>query len=61
MFPNIYRMIDGSFDYKGLSFMDDYSSFNLKNMDHVDMPKTLFMSSYGNYNYNAMPFGRKKY
>lgn len=44
---------------KILSFMDTYSIYNQIKMDHMDAPKTTFMSNQCNYYYNVIPFGLK--
>lgn len=57
--PNIDCLIGISLGCKTLSFMDAYSRYNQIKMDHVDAPKTTFISNHGNYYYNVMPFGIK--
>lgn len=51
---NIDHLIDISFGYKTLSFMDAYYGYN--KINHVDMPKTKFMSNHDIYYYNVMSF-----
>lgn len=53
---NIYRLIDGYLVYKTISFMDAYFGYNQIKMDHMDAPKTTFMSNHGNYYYIDVPF-----
>lgn len=37
--------------------MGSYSGYNKIKMDHIEDPKTTFMSNHANYYYNIMPFG----
>lgn len=46
---DIDRLIDGSLDYRILSFMDAYSGYNQIRMDPLDTPKTDFMFNHWNY------------
>lgn len=55
--PNIDKLVDKSFGYKFLSFMDAYSGYNQIPMDISDRKHTAFMTKGTNYIYNVMPFG----
>lgn len=55
--PNIGYMIDKSSSYKTLSFTDAYSGYNQIKMDHIDAPKTTFMSNHRNYYHNSCLLG----
>ncbi|GAU26329.1 hypothetical protein TSUD_101620 [Trifolium subterraneum] len=57
--PCIDRLIDNSFGFKLLSFLDAYSGYNQITMAVADRTKTAFMTESGNYYYNVMPFGLK--
>ena len=57
--PNIDMLVDNSADYKILSFMDAYSSYNKIPMVVSDKHCIAFMTSSGNYYYNVIPFGLK--
>lgn len=57
--PNIVRPIDLSSGYKILSFIDIYSGYNFIKLDHIDAPKSAFMSNHNNYYYNVLPFRLK--
>lgn len=57
--PNINRMINGSSDYKMLSFLNTYLGYNYIKISHIRSPKMTFTSNHGNYYYNAMPFRLK--
>ncbi|XP_057725573.1 uncharacterized protein LOC130941176 [Arachis stenosperma] len=50
---------DNSCGYGTLSFMDAYSGYNQILMHPSDQEKTAFITEYGNYCYNVMPFGLK--
>jgi len=54
--PNIDKLVDNSFGYKLLSFMDACSGYNQILMAEEDKQKTTFMSESGNYYFNVMPF-----
>jgi len=45
--PNIDKLVDNSFGYKLLSFMDAYSSYNQIPMVEKDKKKTAFMTESG--------------
>lgn len=53
--PNIYQLIDGSFVYSTLIFIDTYSGYNQIKMDHMDASKITFMFKHGDYYYNVIP------
>jgi len=55
--PNIDKLVDNSYGYKLLSFMEAYSGYNQIPMAEEDKNKTTFMTESGNYYYNVMPFG----
>lgn len=50
--PNIDHLINKSFGYKTLSFMVTYYGYN--KINHVNMPKTKFMSNHDIYYYNVV-------
>lgn len=56
---NIDRLIEGSFGYKTLSFIDTYYDYSQIKMNLINVPKITFMSNRDNYYYNVMPFGLK--
>lgn len=48
--PNINSLNNGSSGYKTPSSMDPYLGYNQIKMNHVDIPKTTFMSNnWNNY------------
>ncbi|XP_057739852.1 uncharacterized protein LOC130956943 [Arachis stenosperma] len=57
--PNIDTLVDNSCGFGTLSFMDAYSGYNQILMHPSDQEKTAFITEYGNYCYNVMPFGLK--
>ncbi|XP_016185471.1 uncharacterized protein LOC107627125 [Arachis ipaensis] len=57
--PCIDTLVDNSCGYGSLSFMDAYSGYNQILMHPSDQEKTAFITEYGNYCYNVMPFGLK--
>ncbi|XP_015942775.1 uncharacterized protein LOC107468047 [Arachis duranensis] len=57
--PSIDTLVDNSCGYGTLSFMDAYSGYNQIFMHPSDQEKTAFITEYGNYCYNVMPFGLK--
>ncbi|XP_025662052.1 uncharacterized protein [Arachis hypogaea] len=57
--PCIDTLVDNSCGYGTLSFMDAYSGYNQILMHPSDQEKTAFITEYGNYCYNVMPFGLK--
>ena len=57
--PNIDRMIDATAGHEILTFLDAYSGYNQIQMNPEDQEKTSFVTKYGTYCYNVMPFGLK--
>ena len=57
--PCIDKLVDNSAGYKYLSFMDTYSGYNQIPMYPQDQEKTAFITDFGVYCYNVMPFGLK--
>ncbi|XP_072087916.1 uncharacterized protein [Arachis hypogaea] len=57
--PCIDTLVDNSCSYGLLSFMDAYSGYNQILMHPFDQEKTAFITEYGHYCYNVMPFGLK--
>ena len=57
--PHIDRMIDATAGHEMLSFLDAYSGYNQIRMHPEDQEKTSFITRYGTYCYNVMPFGLK--
>lgn len=58
--PNINTLVDGTFGYRVLSFMDTYSGYNQIKMHPLDSPKTAFMTNTKNFYNVVMPFGLEK-
>ena len=52
-------MIDNTFDYERLSFMDGFSRYNQIKMFKEDEKHTSFRTPFGVYCYTVMPFGLK--
>lgn len=59
MLPHIDRPIDGASDFRFLSLMDVYSSYNQLRMDLLDAPDITFMTNKNNCYYKVIPFGFK--
>nr|XP_025678202.1 uncharacterized protein LOC112778047 [Arachis hypogaea] len=57
--PSIDTLVDNYYSYGTLSFMDAYSGYNQIFMHPSNQEKTAFITEYGNYCYNVMPFGLK--
>ncbi|XP_059290490.1 uncharacterized protein LOC132044033 [Lycium ferocissimum] len=57
--PNIDRMIDVMAGHAILSFPDAYSGYNQIWMNPEDQEKTSFITKYGTYCYNVVPFRLK--
>ncbi|XP_016192778.1 uncharacterized protein LOC107633688 [Arachis ipaensis] len=57
--PCIDTLVDNSCGYDTLSFMDAYAGYNQILMHPSDQEKIAFITEYGNYCYNVMPFGLK--
>jgi hypothetical protein len=55
--PHIDKLVDSSFGYKLLFFMDAYSGYNQIPMDKNDRRHTTFMTEGANYIYNVIRFG----
>jgi len=53
---NIDKLVDNSYDYKLLSFIDVYSRYNQIPIAKDDEEKTAFMTESRNYYYHVMPF-----
>jgi len=58
-FPNIDRMIDATVGHVILIFLNAYSGYNQIWMDPDNQEKTSFITKFGTYCYNVMPFGLK--
>ena len=54
--PNIDKLVDNSYGYKLLSFIDAYSGYNQIPMAKDDEEKTALMTESRNYYYQVMPF-----
>lgn len=57
--PIINKLVDNSFGYNLLSFMDAYLGYNQILMDKVDRNMKTFVTDGTNYMYNVLPFGLK--
>ena len=57
--PRIDALVDSTFGYELLSFMDTFSSYNQILMHPEDQEKTSFITDQGLYCYKVMPFGLK--
>jgi len=57
--PNIDQMIDATAGHELMSFLDAYSGYNQIKMNPEDREKTSFITNFGTYCYNVMPFGLK--
>ena len=57
--PNIDALVDASFGYKYVSFIDAYSGYNQIPMYPPDQEKISFLTPKENYCYIVMPFGLK--
>lgn len=52
-------MIDATTGHELMSFLDAYSGYNQIKMNPEDQEKTSFITNFGTYCYNVMPFGLK--
>ena len=57
--PHIDMLVDNTAGHSMLSFMDRFSGYNQIIMAIEDMEKTSFITEWGNYCYQVMPFGFK--
>ena len=57
--PRIDQIVDASAGHGMLSFLDAFSGYHQIPMHPLDAEKTSFITPYGLYNYNVMPFGLK--
>jgi hypothetical protein len=57
--PRIDQIIDSTAGYARLSFLDAYSGYNQIKLKVEDKKKTAFITSYGVYSYQVMPFELK--
>ena len=57
--PSIDGLVDVTFGFRFLSFMDACSGYNQISMHPLDEEKTAFITSIANYCYKVMPFGLK--
>ena len=57
--PHIDILVDNTFVYQMLSFMDGFSGYNQICLEEEDQEKTSFMTPWGTYCYVVMPFGLK--
>lgn len=55
MVPNIYKLVDNSYRFKLLSFMDSYLRYNQIPLDPLYRNKTALMVDKGNFCYKVMP------
>ena len=57
--PRIDQIVDASAGHIMLSFLDAFSGYHQIPMHPPDAEKTFFITPYGLYCYNVMPFGLK--
>jgi hypothetical protein len=57
--PRIDQIIDSTAECARLSFLDAYSGYNQIKMKKEDEEKTAFITPYGVFCYQVMPFGLK--
>ena len=57
--PMIDRLIDATFGFRILSFMDAFFGYNQIHMAKEDQEMTTFIMDHGLYCYKVMPFGLK--
>jgi hypothetical protein len=57
--PRIDQIIDSTVGYARLSFLDAYSGYNQIKLKKEDEEKTAFITPYGVFCYQVMPFGLK--
>ncbi|PKA60509.1 RNA-directed DNA polymerase like [Apostasia shenzhenica] len=57
--PRIDTMVDRTFGYEVMSFLDAFSGYHQIRMTKEDEEKTAFTTDYGTHCYNVMPFGLK--
>ncbi|PKA57863.1 RNA-directed DNA polymerase like [Apostasia shenzhenica] len=57
--PCIEAMVDRTFGYEVMSFLDAFSGYHQIRMAKEDEEKTAFITDLGTYCYNVMPFGLK--
>jgi hypothetical protein len=55
--PFLDLVLDSVAGHEMYSFMGDYNGYNQVKMIEEDKEKTTFVSKWGVYAYNAMPFG----
>ncbi|PKA58761.1 RNA-directed DNA polymerase like [Apostasia shenzhenica] len=55
----IDTMVDHTFRYEVMSFLDAFSGYHQILMAKKDEEKTAFITDFGTYCYNVMPFGLK--
>ncbi|PKA63287.1 RNA-directed DNA polymerase like [Apostasia shenzhenica] len=57
--PRIDMMVDRTFGYEVMSFLDVFSGYHQIRMAKEDEEKTAFITDFGTFCYNVMPFGLK--
>ena len=57
--PRIDQIIDSTSGYEILSFLDAYSGYHQIAIKESDQLATSFITPYGSYCYDTMPFGLK--
>ncbi|PKA60634.1 RNA-directed DNA polymerase like [Apostasia shenzhenica] len=57
--PRINMMVDRTFGYEVMSFLDAFFWYHQIRMAKEDEEKTAFITDFGTYCYNVMPFGLK--
>ncbi|PKA50168.1 RNA-directed DNA polymerase like [Apostasia shenzhenica] len=57
--PRTDTMVDRPFGYEIMSFLDAFSGYHQIRMTKKNEEKTVFITNFGTYCYNVMPFGLK--
>ena len=57
--PHIDQIIDGTAGHESLCFLDAYSGYHQIKMVESDQAATAFITPYGPFCFNTMPFGLK--
>ena len=55
--PCLNRLVDGSAGYEMFDFLDAFRGYHQIFLDDPDQPKTAFITEYGLYCWQVMPFG----
>ena len=57
--PHIDMLVDNTTKFKVFSFMDEFSGYNQIKMTPEDMERTTFITPWGTFCYEVMPFDSK--